>query len=508
MYKKIMLFVLLVMLLQLVSPIENKTVTAGAQNKTNIIIALDKTNDTNISIAGSATKYFRPVLDGYTWIVDNHEYKFIPFDVNTSFICEGGLNNSGFDVFVVAGWSALNTLAGTPLKKFYTDSGNYYYPRDIKNNLHNFVSYGGGYVGHCGGGLLPLGMEISPIRNPNGTINQLVNHWNKFLKGAEEKKKPFGKPVEPKLEVYLLFPSGLPVYSEYMYLDRLCPVFNRFLPNRPELMGTMGYSWYLGWNSSKTACRFGGVPIDLVIEDKDHPIFKDYLNDTWRVEWIGGEGFKIGDDDKITTSIARYPPSFEHNESTDINAWSYNGSISKLYKLIPNIINLNLLVYKLPSGELFINATDWVPTDIPIKLKLSEQSALVTFTYPDTEDGGRFVLCGPHPECKIWSYGELEPYNDTSNDSLWNGLIHWVDENGFDLNESELKEDTSKWFLRREVAWASKQVADDRELPPVYGRSQAVDIVPMLHDEDAVITIKCCVGKEPDEGDWVTQNLS
>jgi len=480
-----------------VSAIQSTTIIKVALDYSNDSYYVIKTDRTNLPVTGSTSKYFMPVLDGYSWQVDTTKYEFQPSYTNTYDILEGNINN--YDVLVMAGWTSSSTWCGMPNFRFRVESEwKFHRGYELKEQLENFISSGKGYIGHCGGALIPLGMKDDPRDMEYGTINQLGSYRSKFLKSS----------VEPELEAYLLFPSGLPVVSEYLYLRRFIPVFKRILPNRPNLTGTMGISWYLGWDPNKLSSQFGGIPVDLVIEDKEQPIFRDYVNDTWRVSWIGGGGFELGGKDNVTTVLAEYPLAFEDNDSTKVNAWSFISGAPLAWKVWASARAWIVLLDAVFDDQ-YKKDIDWEQTNpkIPIELNLSNTAALISFTYPNNENGGRVLLCGPHPEKQIWSHGKIITNNDTKSNSLWKGLIRWVNETPpYDnLTKDELQNDTSKWFLRREVAWASKKVPDDH-LPPVYGRSQVVDIEPYLQDDE--FTIKCCVGKEPTEGQWTSENLS
>jgi len=151
------------------------------------------------------------------------------------------------------------------------------------------------------------------------------------------------------------------------------------------------------------------------------------------------------------------------------------------------------------------NDFDWTP-DI-IKTGNPGKPAMVAFNYPhEDESGGRVLLTGLHPQSKVFFNSEIVRYNDTCNNSFYNGLCYRADKDtGLPLELSDLVYNYSRWFTRREVAWTSNQVPDDY-LPPVYGRSQVVDIDPLLQESDEFI-IKCCVGKEKNE-EWDSENLS
>jgi hypothetical protein len=154
-----------------------------------------------------------------------------------------------------------------------------------------------------------------------------------------------------------------------------------------------------------------------------------------------------------------------------------------------------------------------------IDAKLSNEHIIITFNYPEGDvNGGRLVLNGAQSDLPIWNLNGnyVMDVPNGNNNTLWKGLNHWYNDSGTPNNQnddrpldnSDLINGTADWFLRREVAWASgtRTHIPDTSLPPVYGRSQVVDIEPALQ-QNPVFTIKCCVLHKNGEN-WNTTNFS
>lgn len=69
------------------------------------------------------------------------------------------------------------------------------------------------------------------------------------------------------------------------------------------------------------APQMGGVPIDFIIKDKSHPIFKDYEGKTVRIFWGGGPGLIPGREAK---TILKYPDDI--NNIQPLHVWEYIGT--------------------------------------------------------------------------------------------------------------------------------------------------------------------------------------
>jgi len=98
----------------------------------------------------------------------------------------------------------------------------------------------------------------------------------------------------------------------------------------------------------------------------------------------------------------------------------------------------------------------------------------------------------------------LEAKWEEENIRLYESPYHWAYDNGTWITDGStniIRDDESKyWYQRREAAWASKKVPDNH-LPPVYNRSQVIEISPKLQESEN-FTIYCCVGQPPNEKDY------
>jgi len=320
--------------------------------------------------------------------------------------------------------------------------------------------------------------------------------------------------------------------------------------------------FYSGFDRSNENAFINCYAIDTVILDHTHPVFKDYLNDTWRVRWGSGFGFYVPPDDPYISRLVSYPAQVLNDHNKYI-AWSFPLFLHRGILWIKYFLDeiksdpilksraLALLLSQYyidgdfkkvdqamgkspmdpkdwanlistPSGGItdYYNYTGWVQHQVGQSIKyadphLNNNLSSIAFTYPEGEsDGGRVFLSGYHPELPDW--------DDTSNyilhedDSgikwkdltLWHGLDHWVlpGEDKTEMTFKDTRQGANAWFIRREVAWASKCVPDD-ELPPVYNSSQVVDITPTFQNNLGII-VKCCVGRNSSEGPCISQNLS
>ncbi len=142
----------------------------------------------------------------------------------------------------------------------------------------------------------------------------------------------------------------------------------------------------------------------------------------------------------------------------------------------------------------------------------------VAFNYPEGDtSGGRVVLTTCHPEDPVMtpeaiknSYIKHAP--DGPGNNLWDGLELRYTKDDQLLDESDLDYNATNWYVRREVAWAAGNLSGNKDhvpdtyLPPVYGKSQVVDITKELQEQPE-FTVQCCVGKNNNEI-WTTKNLS
>ena len=105
-------------------------------------------------------------------------------------------------------------------------------------------------------------------------------------------------------------------------------------------------------------------------------------------------------------------------------------------------------------------------TDKIIQTNRANKPFMTMETYPN-ENQGRMILCGGHTEEHAWWGGHIEGVEDTSKNSLFDGLNHWTG--------ITKVADTYNWCIfRREAAWVAN--VPDNDLPPIYGLSQVSDI--------------------------------
>lgn len=449
-------------------------------------------------------KGFEKELDEYSWTVGDQTYIINITEIKRKegsiFYFSDLLNyrkiKNNYDVLLASGATDEQILNGFFLTK------NKIKTKLLKMNLEKFVKEGGGFIGHCGGSTLPIKTAFNPPR----TSSENIIHNGYFC----------------NMNVSIYFHLGNPIICEHFYLER---IFNPRLwlryKTHPEYLGTNAYLWYTNFDMPS------GVPMNINIRDNDHPIFRGYHNDTIFIHWGGGPAFILPIDNLNITNLADYPyEEFAYvNESTRIYYWSFNEKFPLLKygfnsflnllhssRLVKSIINKNNKLKNLFNR----NITDWDLTNIPVISDHPNHSTLVTFNYPEgNKNGGRFLLCGCHPEFRVWDRKNnyISIAEDDEDNQPSDGLIKWVNNNGtpddlsddWILDKSHCINDPLCWFIRREVAWAYNKIPDDY-YPPIYGRSEVVDIKPKLKNYPIFI-INCSVGKEKDEK-WLESNLS
>lgn len=246
----------------------------------------------------------------YSWIVDDDNYVF-KVDVTNISVLENYDELKKYDVLVESGimdeqfWAGLIPRREFALKcvllffdgKWYQANVN-----KIKTNLEQYIYHGGGYVGHCGGGAFPLKL--------NHTISDLYE--------KQVNKRAFLEPEFHKSTVNVY--AGYPIFDEHFYwaIQRRIPQSYRGIP---ELIGQSAFVWYVGTNTSDVTRSFGGAPVDLVITDTNHPIFRDYLEDTWRVRWGGGPSFSVEEGDTNVSRLTYFPA--DALNATSVIAWRF-----------------------------------------------------------------------------------------------------------------------------------------------------------------------------------------
>ena len=478
----------------IISTLDN--IAGSTENNINIYVAV---NDSQNIIGWGGARSFYDAIDNYTWIIGgNYTYHFYPNMTYTSDILNETL--SEYSVFSYMGLHDEEFICGFPTIK----------ATKIKLYLEEFISNGGGWVGSCSGASFPLFLGHLPE-----TFDQKrLIHLNGFI----------------NCDATLKEHNGLPFFSEYFYIDergipRCC--LTPWTEDRdPTRIGGAAYLFYSGSNIDNESHHFSGAPLICEVTDSNHPIFKDYLEDTWPVRWVGGASFNIPWNNQKISRLAFYPSDgVDFNNSTNITAWQFplppTNFWPEVWQAILDVFDggfENITTLSIWFNEFFemVNKLeDWDPTTMDIKTGLEDRPALIAFSYPNA-GGGRLVLCGGHPESYIWE-GEgnyIEDLGNSSSNSLWDGLHQWRNDNGTPdntdddrpLNESD-KLWPNIWFLRRETAWASKLVPD-RHLPPVYNRSQVVDFDPVIPESEE-FNIDCCVGANITEmNSWTNLTLN
>ncbi|MCK4365044.1 MAG: hypothetical protein KAW45_03230 [Thermoplasmatales archaeon] len=445
---------------------------------------------------------FAKELDNYSWTVGDQTYIInltqISRRQNSPVYMSDLLNykkiKKNYDVILISGIQDEQILSGLPITR------NSLRMKILKRNLQRFVKEGGGFIGHCGGSTVPIRSAYNEPR----TLSEYVLY------------KGFFSDVDVKVYCH----TGMPILCEHGYLNRIFKPRNwlRYTLH-PEYMGYLGYLYY---NAFHSPC---GIPMNLNIRDNDHPLFRGYLDDTLLIRWGGGPAYIVPVDNPNVSNLADYPYEEDPyvNESTRINYWTFNEPFSLIQSGLATLVGFrffpkisDFIIRRNGKWNSAWNLTDWDRTDIPIITDHANHSALVTFNYPEgDENGGRVLICGCHPEICIWERegNYIRMAEDDDDNHMREGLIEWVNDSGTPgdpsddrlLNKSDYIDDPLCWFVRREAAWAYGKVPDDH-FPPVYGRSEVVDIDPILQ-ELLEFTIDCTVGKENGEV-WNNANLS
>ena len=441
-------------------------------------------------------------LDNYCWTVGNQRYIINLTEISRkqgSLIYISDLLNynklkKNYDVLIISGIQDEQILGGLPFTK---DSIRM---KLLIRNLERFVREGGGLIGHCGGSTIPIKSAYDDTR----TLSEYILYKGSF-KGTNTK---------------IYCHTGMPILSEHLYTERIRnpEQWLKYTPH-PEYMGYLGYLYY---NRMESPC---GIPMNLDIRESSHPIFRGYHDDKILIRWGAGPSYINPIGNLNVTNLADYPYDEDPyvNKSTRINYWTFNEKIPMIKALISSAIGLRffpilseLLINFNKNWDTLWHMQDWDKTDIPIITDHGNHSALVSFNYPEGDpDAGRILLCGCHPELCVWERkgNYIKQVEDVYNNTMFEGLIYWMNDSGTPENPNDdkmLQEDDYiidplKWFVRREVAWACKNIDFD-SYPPIYGRSKVIEITPKLKDSDP-FNIKCSVGKETDET-WHTTNLS
>ena len=504
----------------------------------------------------SCADRFYEALD-YSWIVGSQKYQFnAEYTDITLLLNEYNQELNTYDVHMETGIQQTQTIDGayqfSPLLAFYYDeTGKRHYvdPNEFNKNLKEYVEDGHGYVGHCSS----AGYAVTLSQNANTLLEDMADKVAFLDLDDDIKEKSY---------------IGFPIVDEHLkwvFRENKIPIPFPRMPSEPELIGHPAFFEYMSQNHNLDQYLLCGFPTDLILLDHSHPIFKDYLEDTWRVRYGGGMSFDVDDDATYVSKLTSYPSNA--NSNIKFVAWTFPFMITRIPKLLlPNYDTLTLSRIKaaylgqyLADGDVqrvttaynqfpcdptdcggllsqtdsqggwFYNLTGWrqyprlgTPVDIKyIDPHLDNNFSMLAFNYPEgASDGGRVFLSGCHPELSDWDTTQ-NYYHDSADASgtkwrelsMYNGLEFWKEDIGIPgytgddrlMTLSDTRQLGNAWFIQREAAWASKKVPD-AELPPVYGRSQVVDIDPLLQQGPAVL-LKCCVGKYDNEA-WYSENLS
>lgn len=424
----------------------------------------------------------------YEWEVGNKKYRIIVEPLLPEHVRYGIPDD--YDILLMDGGNEEEFMAGFPLMRMLLGY------KDVIPNLENFILNGGGYIGNCGGAAFALDME-----REFRTFDERIFENNRFLNNPNDKDV-----LDVKLSLYY----GTSIIGEYLWMrQNFFPIW-RNLIRHPEYIASGAYYEQMFKPESN------GVPFNLEIREKNHPIFKDYLDDTFLARYVGGPAFTLPSTNNENIKGLAYIKDEEdisNNENTGVKAWGWRPCLNDLLKIIFSIDPSN---YDDPEEdfavglydilEFIYNTKGWVPLDMPKDGYVDEghesKTALVTIDKYNGEKG-RVVLFGGHPTITVWdregTYIKNVPWNG-SNTPHW-GFYRWWDEqdpenenDDVPLSETGAERPSNlEWLIRREVAWAagSDKVPDDH-LPPIYGRSQVVDLEPYQSSEE--FTVDCAVG--------------
>jgi hypothetical protein len=298
---------------------------------------------------------------------------------------------------------------------------------------------------------------------------------------------------------------GAPIISQYIEMNyNRIPRAKYRLPLDPGALGIAAYVFYQPQSDESPNIIYSlkGVCTNITLIEKDHPILKGYHNDTLYIRsWATGSFVNIPDNVAV---LANYPIDIMENDSKQqIHAWNFN-----LFKFSDVILlreYFNLRLKGIGRIQAFIESVcylpNWNKTDEIIQTEMPGNAAIIAFQNGD----GRVVLSGPHPSNSIWKDAEIDENPKTSGVSINDGFYRWKKDDTWLTQDDTIKNYALWWYQRREAAWVSGQVENDSHLPPVYNRSQVVDINPKIQNPN--FTIECIVGKEKDEI-WTTLNLT
>jgi hypothetical protein len=382
---------------------------------------------------GSGKRMFPEILQNYSWTLHGKTYTITTQFLYDSDILEGQLTTQQYDVVLVPGGGVGDGHAIT--KGFYFLS----HVRKWKKNIAAFIQDGGGYVGICGG-------------------TALITD----LKTAEKKPQTF---LERQYNKSAL---GVSCISSY-YKTLALPLFYPFQKKHPENIGATAYvfSFAPGTTLNGSKIHTGGAPIDIQLR-KDHPIFSDVQQESYRIRWWAGPGLIVPEHpDREVQILASYPRvDLSDHENLRIHAWRYKGGIHGLisaffkaarYVKKENDSLKNLFLYT------YFFAGKWELTENVIKLDYSNKPCITAEVYPNDKKG-RILLCTGHPEYMIWWNGRITERKSEEFPCLATGLYQWEDITP--LSKDVSAELTHTWWMvRRFIAWAAK--IPDQDIPPI-----------------------------------------
>jgi hypothetical protein len=532
------LIIIVTIIFMLLLPVISFSATAKVEEDSKIEIKVSIINGTWPLCQHTQFKPQKESLENYQWTINDQTYEFVPkiYKNGMRLVLRNDINRCIFlsqtenHTLVLDGgtWDGVR-CGGTDEKA-----------EKIREQYWEYIDNGGGYVGMCGGGHFPLPLNKAP--DTGMELRTILR--NSFLKGMYTRGDGnFG---------WIISSEWLGVKK---YGDTHIQKYQVGLRDKQD-PAALGTAAYCEMNRLNNLTGVVGIPVNLTDLDKTHPILKDYWGDSLFGLAYGGSSYIIKDN--YVRSLASYPADYaEHNESTQINAWSFAPKGFRIARLVATLCNLIIdnqfgffYIEDLPNDwqSLFEEEQEetWFPELIDLlgshwagwkktntivetgnvnplddEGSSTPKTAIIAFNYEDDPDKGRMVISGPHPftqTFKTWHGGEIINHDQEKLHTRKKGMYHWVNKtndwistddkndppNMFDSRERDYSNNT--WYFRRAVAWASGGVPDEH-LPPIYGRSQVVDIDPYMQYSQE-ISIYCCVADGKKEDHWNKINLS
>jgi hypothetical protein len=426
---KITVILLFLLLILTMSPTQTTANAPGKTEMHHIRIALYAED----VIVPSGLDIWIRMLDRYQWTAGNVTYQFDVTKIYDKDIYRDHLKTSAYDVLLMPGGGGGGYMTLTkshpnlPKVKIW------------KQHILDFVKNGGSYAGVCGGTYSLLGLDRKP-------------------------QTPFERMFDR---------SALNISCvKLSFTTWATPIFCQWVGLKPDAVGISAYLYYTGWNQKGVI--HSGAPIDLSV-NRSHPIFNGYLNDTVHFRWIAGPAYTVPvHPDRDVSVVARYPTEeISENPDTQLHAWRYTGGIRGF---LPNALQYLFQENTMLNGllSMYLHAGDWTKTDTIIQTNFSDKPFITTEVYPNA-NASRIFLCSGHPESYVWWGGHIVEANDTAYNSLNSSLYTWT--GVIPENQTLADEQTYNWWIaRRAIAWCAKIPTPD--LPPVYGASQVMHIIP------------------------------